>query len=325
MPRDESQTPPATSNFVEFPPPRLPSPPTPRGGHGPGRGAQRPFANQKNRRAQNDLGRRPSTPQKRGAVDQGHSAATERTQALDDEPRRPAQTRCSAARRSFKGQFDSQHRRRYRASRVLEPRPAPPPRSTARERLVTRAPAPRRRRASREGRRRRPSRPRGRRLKHTAAPPRAHHAFAEHREALRRHGDGREQPQERGARRLDRLHLPGGARAQQRGTGVGMRRHPHRCVWRRHLSAATFAPPPSQTRPRPDASHPRDGPRAQAFAGHAEDHWINVVTSRAGGAFAEVRRASRAPRDDRARPAQLWEASLESDVLGVRFRRRSTI
>ena len=26
-----------------------------------------------------------------------------------------------------------------------------------------------------------------------------------------------------------------------------------------------------------------------AFAGHAEDHWINVVTSRAGGAFAEVR------------------------------------
>ena len=61
-------------------------------------------------------------------------------------------------------------------------------------------------------------------------------------------------------------------------------------MWRRHLSAATFAPPPPQTRPRPDASHPRDGPRAQAFAGHAEDHWINVVTSRAGGAFAEVRR-----------------------------------
>ena len=192
-------------------PPRPPSPPAPRGGRGPGRGAQRPFANQKNRRAQNDLGRRPSTPQKRGAVDQGHSAATERTQALDDEPRRPARTRCSAARRSFKGQFDSQHRRRYRASRVREPRPAPPPRAAARERLVTRAPAPRRRRASREGRRRRPSRPRGRRLKHTAAPPRAHHAFAEHREALRRHGDGREQPQERGARRLDRLHLPGGA------------------------------------------------------------------------------------------------------------------
>ena len=107
-------------------PPRPPSPPAPRGGRGPGRGAHRPFANQKSRRAQNDLGRRPSTPQKRGAVDQGHSAATERTQALDDEPRRPARTRCSAARRSFKGQFDSQHRRRYRASRVLEPRPAPP-------------------------------------------------------------------------------------------------------------------------------------------------------------------------------------------------------
>ena len=96
--------------------PRPPSPPSPRGGRGLGRGAQRPFANQKNRRAQNDLGRRPTTPQKRGAVDQGHSAATERTQALDDEPRRPARTRCSAARRSFKGQFDSQHRRRYRAS-----------------------------------------------------------------------------------------------------------------------------------------------------------------------------------------------------------------
>ena len=84
---------------------------------------------------------------------------------------------------------------------------------------------------------------------------------------------------------------------------MGMRRHPHRCVWRRHLSAATFAPPPSQTRPRPDASHPRDGPRAQAFAGHAEDHWINVVTSRAGGAFAEVRRPP-APREPARRAAR---------------------
>ena len=92
--------------------------------------------------------------------------------------------------------------------------PPRPQSAVIRERLVTRAPAPRRRRASREGRRRRPSRPRGRRPKHTTAPPRAHHAFAEHREALRRYGDGREQPQERGARRLDRLHLPGGARAQ---------------------------------------------------------------------------------------------------------------
>ena len=87
---------------------RLSSRPAALARRGPGRGARGPFANQKNRRAQNDLGRRPSTPQKRGAVDQGHSAATERTQALDDEPRRPAQTRCSAARRSFKGQFDSQ-------------------------------------------------------------------------------------------------------------------------------------------------------------------------------------------------------------------------
>ena len=153
--RNGSQTPPASRNSVVVRPPRPPSPLGPRGGRGPGRGARGPFANQKNRRAQNDLGRRPSTPQKRGAVDQGHSAATERTQALDDEPRRPARTRCSAARRSFKGQFDSQHRRRYRASRVPEPRPAPPPRAAARERLVTRAPAPRRRRASREGRRRR--------------------------------------------------------------------------------------------------------------------------------------------------------------------------
>ena len=88
---------------------------------------------------------------------------------------------------------------------------------------MTGAPAPRRRRASREGRRRRPSRPRGRRPKHTTAPPRAHHAFAAHRAALRRYGDGREQPQERGARRLDRLHLPGGAGAQQRRPGLGHR------------------------------------------------------------------------------------------------------
>ena len=39
------------------------------------------------------------------------------------------------------------------------------------------------------------------------------------------HGDGREQPQERGARRLDRLHLPGGAGAQQRRPGLGHGRH----------------------------------------------------------------------------------------------------
>ena len=35
---------------------------------------------------------------------------------------------------------------------------------------------------------------------------------------------------------------------------------------------------------------------AQAFAGHAEDHWINVVTSRAGGAFAEVSFLAATPR-----------------------------
>ena len=258
---DGSQTPPASRNFVLVRPPKPPSPIAPRGGRGPGRGAQRPFANQKNRRAQNDLGRRPSTPQKRGAVDQGHSAATERTQALDEEPRRPARTRCSAARRSFKGQFDSQHRRRYRASRVLEPRPGTPPRAAARERLVTRAPAPRRRRASREGRRRRPSRPRGRRPKHTAAPPRAHHAFAEHREALRRHGDGREQPQERGARRLDRLHLPGGAGAQQRRPGLGHGRHPDRRTAPRLARAASIFAPPPRAGPGATAPPPH-GPRA---------------------------------------------------------------
>ena len=45
------------------------------------------------------------------------------------------------------------------------------------------------------------------------------------------HGDGREQPQERGARRLDRLHLPGGAGAQQRRPGLGHGRHPARTSW----------------------------------------------------------------------------------------------
>ena len=95
-------------------------------------------------------------------------------------PRRPAEHR----------QFDTQHRRRYRASRVLEPRPAPPPRAAARERRDARA-GPRRRAA--EGRA--PVEASGR--SSPAAPPRAHHAFAEHREALRRYGDGREQPQER--------------------------------------------------------------------------------------------------------------------------------
>ena len=62
---DGSPTPPATRNSVVLTPPRPPSPPGPRPRRGPGRGARGPFANQKNRRAQNDLGRRPSTAQAR--------------------------------------------------------------------------------------------------------------------------------------------------------------------------------------------------------------------------------------------------------------------
>ena len=58
--RDGSQTPPATRNCVVVRPPRPPSPLAPRGGRGPGRGAPGAFANQKNRRAQNDLGRQSS-------------------------------------------------------------------------------------------------------------------------------------------------------------------------------------------------------------------------------------------------------------------------
>ena len=57
---DEYQASPESRNPLVPVPLRPPSPPAPRGGRGPGRGAQRPFANQKNRRAQNDLGRRPS-------------------------------------------------------------------------------------------------------------------------------------------------------------------------------------------------------------------------------------------------------------------------
>ena len=116
-----------------------------------------------------------------------------------------------------------------------------------------------------------------------------------------------------------------------------------RRVWPARPGFLPRRPARDQTRPRR-----RLTPPAQAFAGHAEDHWINVVTSRAGGAFAEVRRppapreparrASRVRSDsprarahpkirfardavDRAPRAQLWEASLESDVLGVRPRR----
>ena len=58
-------------------------------------------------------------------------------------------------------------------------------------------------------------------------------------------------------------------------------------------------------RPARDQGRPRRRltPPAQAFAGHAEDHWINVVTSRAGGAFAEVRRPP-APREPARRAAR---------------------
>ena len=61
----------------------------------------------------------------------------------------------------------------------------------------------------------------------------------------------------------------------------------------------------SPRRPARDRARPRRRltPPAQAFAGHAEDHWINVVTSRAGGAFAEVRRPP-APREPARRAAR---------------------
>ena len=118
-----------------------------------------------------------------------------------------------------------------------------------------------------------------------------------------------------------------------------------RRVWPARPGISPRRPARDRARPRRRLTAP-----AQAFAGHAEDHWINVVTSRAGGAFAEVRRPP-APREparlaargrcesararararpkirfardavDRAARAQLWEASLESDVLGVRSRR----
>ena len=52
---DAYQASPESKNPLVPVPPRPPSPSAPRGGRGPGRGAQRPFANQKNRRAQNDL------------------------------------------------------------------------------------------------------------------------------------------------------------------------------------------------------------------------------------------------------------------------------
>ena len=136
------------------------------------------------------------------------------------------------------------------------------------------------------------------------------------------HGDGREQPQERGARRLDRLHLPGGAGAQQRRPGLGHGRHPDRRarrVWPARPGISPRRPARDQARPRR-----RLTPPAQAFAGHAEDHWINVVTSRAGGAFAEVRRPP-APREP-ARRAASWplRESARARARARRIVRRAT-
>ena len=75
------------------------------------------------------------------------------------------------------------------------------------------------------------------------------------------HGDGREQPQERGARRLDRLHLPGGAGAQQRRPGLGHGRHPDRRTAPRLARAARIFAPPPRAGPGATAPPPH-GPRA---------------------------------------------------------------
>ena len=87
---DGSPTPRATNNFVEFPPPRTPSPPAARARRGPGRGAQGPFANQKNRRAQNDLGRRPSTAQARRRGPWRRTRTTTRTRRATTGPAAPS-------------------------------------------------------------------------------------------------------------------------------------------------------------------------------------------------------------------------------------------
>ena len=71
-----------------------------------------------------------------------------------------------------------------------------------------------------------------------------------------------------------------------------------RRVWPARPGFSPHRPARDQARPRR-----RLTPPAQAFAGHAEDHWINVVTSRAGGAFAEVRRPP-APREPARRAAR---------------------
>ena len=52
-----------------------------------------------------------------------------------------------------------------------------------------------------------------------------------------------------------------------------------RRVWPARPGISPRRPARDRARPRRRLTAP-----AQAFAGHAEDHWINVVTSRAGGA-----------------------------------------
>ena len=64
-PCDGYQASPESRNPLVPVPPMLPSPPAPRWRRGPGRGAQGAFANQKNHRAQNDLGRSPPKAQHR--------------------------------------------------------------------------------------------------------------------------------------------------------------------------------------------------------------------------------------------------------------------
>ena len=71
-----------------------------------------------------------------------------------------------------------------------------------------------------------------------------------------------------------------------------------RRVWPARPGISPRRPARDRARPRRRLTAP-----AQAFAGHAEDHWINVVTSRAGGAFAEVRRPP-APREPARRAAR---------------------
>ena len=81
----------------------------------------------------------------------------------------------------------------------------------------------------------------------------------------------------------------------------------------------------SPRRPARDQARPRRRltPPAQAFAGHAEDHWINVVTSRAGGAFAEVRRPP-APREPARRAARGRCESARARARARKFASRAT-